>query len=322
MLRSIILVSAAVLPSEALQLAPLLSTCVDACQRGCVVIRKVQRERISNLGGDISSAASLQVEYKDDDDARSALTKADLAAQQAIVGSLRAHWGADLNIVGEEDGNEQLEEESQGKHKPLKVDLFEDDIGETPELDPSTVTIFVDPLDGTREFVEGRLDNCQVLVGIAIDGEAVAGAIGLPFPSGKLEGGNDDDLNESTIIYGFADIGTGTIGKTLTRGPFPLEKHIDGIKFPRPHYATGDSPVPVIKESVQGIIDRYGGSNVIYGGAGNKILASALVSAAANDCVELLVVSESFSQSSGCSTGRSGLQYPAQIWWSMGRVCT
>ena len=27
------------------------------------------------------------------------------------------------------------------------------------------VCVFVDPVDGTREFVEGRLENCQCLVG-------------------------------------------------------------------------------------------------------------------------------------------------------------
>ncbi|CAJ1954941.1 unnamed protein product [Cylindrotheca closterium] len=277
MLRSIFLLVAAlvvvVLPSEALQLAPLLSTCVDACQRGCVEIRKVQRDRINNIYG---GEDSVGLEYKDDEDSRSALTRADLAAQEAIIGSLRAQWGAELNIVGEEDGNEQLEQENKGQYEPLKLDMFEDDIGETPELDPSAVTIFVDPLDGTREFVEGRLENCQVLVGIAIDGEAVAGAIGLPFPTGQLEGDNDDEENESTIIYGLADIGTGTIGKTLTRGPFPLNKYVNALKYPPPHYATGDSPVPVMRESVEGIIGRYGGSNVVYGGAGNKILGAAL----------------------------------------------
>ena len=36
------------------------------------------------------------------------------------------------------------------------------------------ITVFVDPLDGTREFVEGRVHNVQTLVGIAVRGEARA----------------------------------------------------------------------------------------------------------------------------------------------------
>jgi hypothetical protein len=67
---------------------------------------------------------------------------------------------------------------SSSSFEPLKKDTFEDDIGETAEIDPSEITIYVDPLDGTREFVKERLENCQVLVGIAIGGESVAGAIG------------------------------------------------------------------------------------------------------------------------------------------------
>lgn len=119
------------------------------------------------------------------------------------------------------------------------------------------------------QFVEERLANCQTLVGIAIGNEAVAGAVGIPFPAGNL-------TVEPTIVYGLADMGTGVRGAPLTRGPFPLEQHIDGLKFPRPHIATSDTDVDVMKACREATIDRFGGSNVIYGGAGNKILAAAL----------------------------------------------
>eukprot|EP00980_Cylindrotheca_fusiformis_P028990 scaffold22689_cov163-Cylindrotheca_fusiformis.AAC.5 len=246
--------------ANSLQLAPLLSTCVDACQRGCVEIRNVHKSR----------DVSFQVELKDEQDPRSALTEADFAAQKAIVGALRQQWGSDLRIVGEEDGDEKLEQAiASTSFEPLKLDLFQDDIGETPEIDPSDITVYVDPLDGTREFVEERLDNCQVLVGIAVGGESVAGAVGIPFPSGNLD-------TDETVVYGLADVGTGVIGTPLKRGPFPLEKYANAENFPQPHYATGDSPAEVIRGAVDGIVDRYGGCNVSYGGAGNKILAAAL----------------------------------------------
>jgi fructose-1,6-bisphosphatase/inositol monophosphatase family enzyme len=140
-------------------------------------IRKVQKSRDD-------SSKLLQVELKDAEDPRSALTEADHAAQKAIVGALRQEWGLELCIVGEEDGYDGLNKApSSNSFKPLKKDMFEDDIGETAEIDPSEITIYVDPLDGTREFVEERLENCQVLVGIAIGGESVAGAIGyVLFP--------------------------------------------------------------------------------------------------------------------------------------------
>eukprot|EP00567_Pseudictyota_dubia_P006638 CAMPEP_0197444028 /NCGR_PEP_ID=MMETSP1175-20131217/9619_1 /TAXON_ID=1003142 /ORGANISM="Triceratium dubium, Strain CCMP147" /LENGTH=306 /DNA_ID=CAMNT_0042974747 /DNA_START=107 /DNA_END=1028 /DNA_ORIENTATION=- len=231
---------------------------------GLAEIRSVQARR-ERSGGDLS------VELKESGDARSALTEADEAAQRAIVGALRATWGAKLNIVGEEDGTEDSSEApiADFDFEPLRMDLFADDIGETAEIDAEDVTVYVDPLDGTREFVEGRLSNCQTLVGIAIDGEAVAGAIGIPFPTGDLS-------SDSTVISGLADVGTGIHGEPLARGPFPLDHHIDGLKYPRPHIATGDSSAPVMDACREMAIERFGGSNVIYGGAGNKILAAAL----------------------------------------------
>jgi 3'-phosphoadenosine 5'-phosphosulfate (PAPS) 3'-phosphatase len=251
------------------QIGPLLSTCVDACQKGCIEIRKVQASR--EQGRDNVDAS---VVFKDVNDPRSALTAADNLSQKMIVGSLRSHWGKHLRIVGEEDGDEELAKEISrmiGENAFAKLDttLFDDDLVETADIDPSEITIYVDPLDGTREFVEGRLENCQVLIGVAIGGEAVAGAIGIPFPSGNL---TDDE----TIVYGLADFGTGVRGTLLRRGPYPLEKHIDGIKYPRPHHATGDSSAAVMEASRKAAIKRFGGSNVIYGGAGNKILAAAL----------------------------------------------
>mmetsp|Transcript_36068 Transcript_36068/g.73226 ORF Transcript_36068/g.73226 Transcript_36068/m.73226 type:complete len:262 (-) Transcript_36068:1253-2038(-) len=153
---------------------------------------------------------------------------------------------------------------------PLDRTLFDDDVGaETPDIPVEEITIYVDPLDATREFVEGRLENCQSLVGIAVGSEAVAGVIGIPFPGGDLS-------TKPTIVYGIADVGTGIVGEPLTRGPYPLEKHIDGIKFPRPHFASGDAKTPEMKATRAALVKRFGGSNVLYGGAGNKILAASL----------------------------------------------
>lgn len=260
--------------AKGLQIGQLLSTCVHACERGCMAIRTVEAARTSDGNG----GSGLKVEFKDKADPRSALTEADCVAHKEIVGSMRLTWeGTEtkeiLRIVGEED-NEDNEDAivafiNDKNNQPLPKDLFDDDIGETADIDASEITIFVDPLDGTREFVEGRLSNCQVLVGIAIGGEAVAGAVGIPFPSGDLS-------TEPTIVYGLADMGTGVKGNTLSRGPFPLEHHIDGLKYPRPHHATGDSSAAVMEACRERAIKGFGGSNVIYGGAGNKILAAAL----------------------------------------------
>ena len=53
---------------------------------------------------------------------------------------------------------------------------------ELSQLVTGDVTVFIDPLDGTREFVEGRLEAVQCLVGVAYRGRAVAGVVGVPWP--------------------------------------------------------------------------------------------------------------------------------------------
>jgi 3'-phosphoadenosine 5'-phosphosulfate (PAPS) 3'-phosphatase len=100
----------------------------------------------------------------------------------------------------------------------------------------SDITLYVDPLDGTREFVEERLQNCQALVGVAVRGRAVAGAVGVPFPSGDLR-------LDATIVYGLVGAGYGTLGQELARPFIPRD-----ASRPRPYVATGDS-LPSIMEA-------------------------------------------------------------------------
>ena len=65
-----------------ISLAELLSTCIDAAQRGCNEIRRVHNAL------DRDEGALQEVDYKIAGDVRSALTAADLAAQEAVVDAL------------------------------------------------------------------------------------------------------------------------------------------------------------------------------------------------------------------------------------------
>lgn len=255
-----------------ISLVELLSTCVDAAQRGCAEIRAVQERRTSS-GGQLASTR------KDVDDPRSALTEADTAAQIAIVNALRATWPG-LRIVGEEE-EEEGEEGEEGDRDgglilrrdlcALDVDQLVDDStrsGIAEWKEPLEVlTVFVDPVDGTREFVEGRLDAVQCLVGVSCRGRAVAGAVGLPFAEGA------GAKHASSVVWGVAPPGASSgIKGTSDGGPREGRGRLAPETTDGCVCVTGDSK----NESLAAARAAVGAAaDVTVGGAGNKMLAVA-----------------------------------------------
>jgi len=113
------------------------------------------------------------------------LTDADLAAQLAeaagkLLLDVRASGvfeGKALGKAGDETANQFLV--AALREQRPDDGLLSEESKDTPErLSRSRVWI-VDPVDGTREYGEGRTD-WAVHVGLAIDGVAVAGAVALP----------------------------------------------------------------------------------------------------------------------------------------------
>ena len=139
---------------------------------------------------------ALRAAFKDPDDPRSALTLADTRAQAAVLRVL-ARRAPGVSVVAEEEesGDDAREAEDwvrevleagEAEHVLLPA---EEDVGVVDalrEVDPADVCFFVDPVDGTLEFVRAeRLDAVQTLVGVSYRGRAVGAAVGLPFcPSG------------------------------------------------------------------------------------------------------------------------------------------
>ena len=253
---------AAASSDRVISLNKLLSTCADAAMLGCEEIRRVQASR----GG----GGQLAVSRKVADDARSALTEADVAAQKVILSLLRAEWPG-LRIVGEEDEDREetvtataaaAEGQSASSPSPFVGDRCP--AASTPELCAplSAVTVFVDPLDGTREFVEGRLECVQSLVGVAVHGRATAGAIGMPFPAGDLS-------SPAACAYGLVGAGSGLIGHR----PLPLPSARAAASAPVNSFvvATGDSKSTVLGEARAAALGEDGYS-VLVGGAGHKML--------------------------------------------------
>lgn len=237
----------------------LLSTCIDACLRGCDEIRAVQKKR--------QATGRLQrTSLKEIGDPKSALTEADGAAQTAIVSALIKEWGTGLEIIGEEDDDESehASETADSKNAPtLRRDLCRDIfVSDIDTVSLSDIQIWVDPLDGTREYVEERLSNCQSLIGITIQHTPVAGVMGVPFPDGTLS-------LEPSIVYGHVGAGHGVYGTPVMKSNTNYEN------LPRPFVASGDSQAQVMIAGREIALEGTNGSSVLYGGAGNKVLATA-----------------------------------------------
>ena len=133
----------------------LLSTCVDAALKGCDEIRAVQERR--------AGTGALSSTRKDADDPRSALTEADTNAQMAIVDALRATWPG-LRIVGEEDEHEHDGGAAGKTRDARRADLIRADTPDASEWNEpmDALTVFVDPVDGTRELSRGGWAPCSV----------------------------------------------------------------------------------------------------------------------------------------------------------------
>ncbi len=192
-----------------------------------------------------SDSNNISVQYKVADDPRSALTEADLASQKVIVHCIRNVWGDDLKIIGEEDDDENANADADAKtnssdditavfekynvdlptKRAIQKDLLKDAVGVKADAEAETeagstshpnphhqvelnqLCLYIDPMDGTREFVEQRLHNVQCLIGITYMGHPIGGVIGLPFVSldsdGETENGNGNgnkNSNDKGII--------------------------------------------------------------------------------------------------------------------------
>jgi len=217
---------------------------------------------------------------------------ADTSAQRIIVSSILGIYPT-LNIVGEEDESVEVHVDFQ---EELRDDLLVGydwttrpttgsggDNPEAPpaELDMGQLVVFVDPLDGTREFVEGRLDNVQTLIGVVYKGQPIMGAIGLPFPTQH----DDEDSNNSAttasteVVFGLVGRGIGKMMCTKNENDIvkcstmpELNQYHNGDTI---YISTGDSSsVTPAVDVADKIFQSKGGSisRQIMGATGNKLL--------------------------------------------------
>jgi 3'-phosphoadenosine 5'-phosphosulfate (PAPS) 3'-phosphatase len=225
----------------AIDIGNLLIACIDAVERAGAAIREVQTSRETD-------AKSFEVLLKDPLDSRTALTLADQRAQAAIVGPLKRDFPG-ITIVAEED---QVDGDSGSPR--LRTSCPRGLV--TPEslrcVPLREICIWVDGLDATREFVRGRLDAVQTLVGISVRGRSVAGVIGLPFHR---------DGRAPPIV---AMVGAGVLNLDLQE----VHGAAEGVVM-----AASQDPKEDAVRAAHGVIDP---STVLpLGGSGNKLLSVA-----------------------------------------------
>uniref|UniRef100_A0ABI7W2T7 3'(2'),5'-bisphosphate nucleotidase 1 n=1 Tax=Felis catus TaxID=9685 RepID=A0ABI7W2T7_FELCA len=113
-------------------------------------------------------------------------TKADRLAQMSVCSSLARKFPK-LTIIGEEDlPSEEVDQEliEDGQWEEILKQPCPSQYSAIKEED---LVVWVDPLDGTKEYTEGLLDNVTVLIGIAYEGRAIAGVINQPYYNYQLK---------------------------------------------------------------------------------------------------------------------------------------
>merc|ERR1712178_42914 len=135
-------------------------------------------EKSARLVQEIFQHGNLKIEDKGG--LKNYQTEADIKIEQLLVGDLEKHFPG-IAIVGEESEAGKITDDSYWidfEKACQNLPSFEN----CPEIaDPSQITVWLDPLDGTAEFIDGLLSHVTTLIGIAYEGKAIAGIINQPF---------------------------------------------------------------------------------------------------------------------------------------------
>lgn len=179
-------------------------------------------------------------------------TLADRLAQKSICASLSRRFPK-ITIIGEEDLPSEEVQEDLIENGQAEEILQKSCPEEYRALKEEELVVWVDPLDGTKEYTEGLLDNVTVLIGIAYGGRAIAGVINQPFYNYQLGAG----AALGRTMWGV--LGLGAFGFKLQEAP--ADKRI--VTTTRSHS----------NKTVTDCVNAMEPHEIIrVGGAGNKII--------------------------------------------------
>ncbi|KAL4648974.1 3'(2'),5'-bisphosphate nucleotidase 1 isoform X2 [Arapaima gigas] len=179
-------------------------------------------------------------------------TLADRLVQKSICASLSRQFPK-ITIIGEEDLPPEAVEEDLIENGQSEEILQRPCPSEYSNIKEEELVVWVDPLDGTKEYTEGLLDHVTVLIGIAYDGKAIAGVINQPFFNYQLGPG----AALGRTVWGM--LGLGAFGFKL--------KEVEGGR--RIVTTTRSHSNKMVTDCVQAM-DPH--DVIKVGGAGNKII--------------------------------------------------
>lgn len=204
--------------------------------------------RAGSIVRDIMKAGDLGVVLKNqrEDDPQ---TEADRKAQRCIVSSLQTRFPG-ITVIGEEDLKESVTDLIElGDSEEVLAKPCPDELKAVPLAD---IVVWVDPVDGTKEYTQGFLDHVTVLIGVAVNGESIGGVIHQPYYNYKVP-----EATMGRTMWGVVGLGCfGFVHKEL-----PEAERI--ITTTRSHGT----------KAVQETIDAMCPTEILrVGGAGHKVL--------------------------------------------------
>jgi len=185
--------------NSTIDLRHLISACINAARMGGQIAKEVVH------------SGNLQVSEKTGPN--DVLSIADLKVQSFIIGGLLHLW-PNLFIIGEETVSPQ----SEVKEKLNIHDLDSLELKVPTIYSISDLTLFIDPIDATKEFTEGLYSNVTILIGITYQNKPLAGVVYQPW--------SEDKSNSPPGFLTWGIVGHGLEGIQATHRVLDIDKLI------------------------------------------------------------------------------------------------
>jgi len=200
-------------------------------------------------------------------------TDADVKVQTIIIKSLQTFW-PNLKIIGEEE--EVFSSKIDIDFQALKTDFLPQDIftGLSPiDFNIKDAIVWVDPLDGTVDFLKGELDCVTTLIGVSLNARATLGVVGRYFRK-EVQNGETNYAFDPTCYFAHTDykkvfsIKYNVSNEPFEFKPFPKDKDTEFTVLTSKNHLT--------PEMIKWINETLKADKIIsIGGAGNKMLCVA-----------------------------------------------